>query len=128
MPTLPAQLLPMLLQNLPHKTRDRGAQCLYLGAALGLAERPAGAPLREGLLLGVVDHLLSLDVDIKWTDIVDVITGGACCAGGQGALLDGVGPYLVTGPRSRPGRVVGGRTLLSSRPDTCCGLAVPGPT
>ena len=74
-PTLPAQLLPMLLQNLPHKTRDRAAQCLYVRAALALAEGARGAPLREGLLLGVVDHLLSLDVEIKWEDIVDVRTG-----------------------------------------------------
>ncbi|GBF88999.1 hypothetical protein Rsub_01498 [Raphidocelis subcapitata] len=74
-PTLPTTLLPMLLQNLPHKTRDRVTQCLYLRASLALAERPVGAPLREGLLLGVVDHLLSLDVEIKWEDIVDVKTG-----------------------------------------------------
>jgi RNA polymerase I-specific transcription initiation factor RRN3 len=66
----------MLLQNLPHKTRDRGTQCLYLRAVLALAEGPMGAPLREGLLLGLVDHLLSLDVEIKWEDIVDVKTGG----------------------------------------------------
>jgi RNA polymerase I-specific transcription initiation factor RRN3 len=65
----------MLLQNLPHKTRDRSTQCLYLRAALQLAESSAGAPLREGLLLGIVDHLLSLDVEIKWEDIVDVKTG-----------------------------------------------------
>ncbi|KIY94835.1 hypothetical protein MNEG_13126 [Monoraphidium neglectum] len=73
-PTLPSQLLPMLLQNLPHKSRPREAQCLYLRAALLLAERPAGAPLREGLLLGVVDHLLALDVEVKWEDIVDAKT------------------------------------------------------
>ncbi|KAI8468899.1 MAG: RNA polymerase I-specific transcription initiation factor RRN3-domain-containing protein [Monoraphidium minutum] len=74
-PTLPTQLLPMLLLNLPHKARPRPLQCLYLRAVLGLAEAPSGAPLREGLLLGIVDHLLSLDVEIKWEDIVDVKTG-----------------------------------------------------
>jgi hypothetical protein len=35
-----------------------------------------GSSLREGLLLGVVEHLLSIDADIKWQEIVDAPTGG----------------------------------------------------
>lgn len=34
-----------------------------------------GSSLREGLLLGVVEHLLSIDADIKWQEIVDAPTG-----------------------------------------------------
>jgi hypothetical protein len=37
-----------------------------------------GSSLREGLLLGVVEHLLSIDADIKWQEIVDAPTGGLC--------------------------------------------------
>lgn len=29
----------------------------------------AGATIREGLLAAVVDHLLELDVEIRWQDI-----------------------------------------------------------
>jgi hypothetical protein len=42
-----------------------------------------GSSLREGLLLGVVEHLLSIDADIKWQEIVDAPTGASierCCS------------------------------------------------
>eukprot|EP00879_Flechtneria_rotunda_P027592 GHRR01029563.1.p1 GENE.GHRR01029563.1~~GHRR01029563.1.p1 ORF type:complete len:775 (+),score=300.41 GHRR01029563.1:409-2733(+) len=70
-PALPTRLLPMLVQNMPHKLRDRNTQCLYLRALLLLAEGKVGAPLREGLLAGIVEHLLSIDADIKWEEIVE---------------------------------------------------------
>lgn len=41
-------------------------QCLYLRGAFALAEGPAGAAIREGLLAGVVEHLISIDVEIRW--------------------------------------------------------------
>eukprot|EP00775_Hariotina_reticulata_P003857 gene3857-4114_t len=34
-----------------------------------------GPALREGLLAGIVEHLLSIDADIKWEEIVDQPTG-----------------------------------------------------
>lgn len=75
-PALPTRLLPMLVQNMPHKLRDRSAQCLYLGALISLSEGKVGPALREGLLGGLVEHLLSIDADIRWEDIVDAPTGG----------------------------------------------------
>jgi hypothetical protein len=84
-PALPTRLLPMLVQNMPHKLRDRSAQCLYLGALISLCEGKVGPALREGLLGGLVEHLLSIDADIRWEDIVDAPTGGAgACVGGGG--------------------------------------------
>ena len=74
-PTAPAKLLQLIVQGMPHKLRDRGTQCLYLSAVLGLAERPGGAPIRDGLLAAAVEHLLSIDVEIRWEDIVDIPTG-----------------------------------------------------
>lgn len=74
-PALPTRLLPMLVQNMPHKLRDRSAQCLYLCALISLCEGKVGPALREGLLGGLVEHLLALDADIRWEDIVDAPTG-----------------------------------------------------
>lgn len=65
----------MLIQNMPHKLRDRSTQCLFLQAIISLCEGKVGPALREGLLSGVVEHLLSLDADIRWEDIVDAPTG-----------------------------------------------------
>lgn len=79
-PALPTRLLPMLVQNMPHKLRDRSAQCLYLSAVIALCEGKVGPALREGLLSGLVEHLLSIDADIRWEDIVDAPTGTRACA------------------------------------------------
>jgi len=65
----------MLLQNLPHKLRDRSTQCLYMRALVGLSQGRVGPALRDGLLSGIVEHLLSIDADIKWEEIVDQPTG-----------------------------------------------------
>lgn len=43
-PALPTRLLPMLVQNIPHKLRDRNTQCLYMRALLLLAEGKVGEP------------------------------------------------------------------------------------
>jgi hypothetical protein len=75
-PTLATTLLPLVAQNMPHKVRDRDTQCMYLRAVVALAEAPAGLPVREALLVVVVEHLLTLDVEIRWEDIVEVPTGG----------------------------------------------------
>ena len=59
----------ILLRRIPHKTAVKARQCQYLRAAFALVETPAGRPLRDGLLRGVVRHLLDVDVEIKWQDI-----------------------------------------------------------
>uniref|UniRef100_A0A7R9VSW0 RNA polymerase I-specific transcription initiation factor RRN3 n=1 Tax=Chlamydomonas euryale TaxID=1486919 RepID=A0A7R9VSW0_9CHLO len=57
---------------MPHKLRCRDEQCLYLSTVFALAERPACGTLRDGILTAAVEHLLSLDVEIRWQDIADV--------------------------------------------------------
>jgi len=59
----------ILLRRIPHKTAVKARQCQYLRAAFALVETPAGRPLRDGLLRGVLRHLLDVDVEIKWQDI-----------------------------------------------------------
>lgn len=83
-PTAPTNMLPLLVSQLPHKLRGRDVQCAYLSALLALAESRAGAPIKDALLTAVVEHLLSIDVEIKWEDIVDVPTG-VCVGGGMHA-------------------------------------------
>jgi RNA polymerase I-specific transcription initiation factor RRN3 len=74
-PTAASNVLPTIVAQMPHKLRDRNTQCLYLSALFRLAEDRAGASMREALLTVVVEFLLSLDVEIKWEDILDVPTG-----------------------------------------------------
>ena len=64
-PTAGSRALPLLLANMPHKLRPRATQCLYLRALFSLAERRAGAGVREGILAGVLEHLTSIDVEIR---------------------------------------------------------------
>lgn len=64
-PTAGSRLLPLLSSNFPHKLRDRNTQCLYLRAAFALAEGRAGGAIREGVLAGVVEHLIGIDVEIR---------------------------------------------------------------
>ncbi len=85
-PTAPANVLPVIVAQMPHKLRDRNTQCLYLSALFRIAEDKAGAPIREALLTAAVEHLLSLDVEIRWEDIVDVPTGED--AGGVGGVRE----------------------------------------
>ena len=40
-----------------------------------LAEGPSGGAVREGLLAGVVEHLIGIDVEIRWADW----TAWCCC-------------------------------------------------
>lgn len=74
-PTAARDVLPLIVAQIPHKLRDRNTQCLYMSALFRIAEDRAGAPIREALLTAAIEHLLSLDVEIKWENIVDVPTG-----------------------------------------------------
>ena len=73
-PTSSQRLLPLLSSNFPHKLRDRTTHCLYLRALFTLAEARAGGAVREAILALVIEHLISIDVEIRWEDIVDVMT------------------------------------------------------
>ena len=64
---------------------------------LGLAERHGGAPIRDGLLAATIEHLLSIDVEIRWEDIVDVPTGKG--EGGEGAIIISDGRTLWMCPQ-----------------------------
>lgn len=101
-PALPTRLLPMLVQNMPHKLRDRSAQCLYLTSLISLCEGKVGPALREGLLGGLVEHLLSIDADIRWEDIVDAPTGELRVVSAEGCLQRGVLLLCNVGPVLSP--------------------------
>lgn len=74
-PTAPGGLLALMVQHMPHKMRDRNTQCLYLSAMFTVAESPPGRSIRDNLLAAAVEHMLTIDVEIRWEDIVDVPTG-----------------------------------------------------
>ena len=59
-PAASSALLPLLLRRLPHKRMDATTHCLFLEAAFSLAESQEGRPIREEMLLGVVDVLLQV--------------------------------------------------------------------
>jgi len=73
-PSAAPRLLPLLVSNLPHKMRDRGVHCLYLRGVFAIVEGPHGYGLGDGLIPAVIAHLIDVDVDIKWEDIVEVMT------------------------------------------------------
>ena len=75
-PTAPARLVGCVAGGWPHRSRDAAAQCLALRGALLLAERPAAARgVREGLLAAAAEHLLGLDVEVRWEDIAAAEAG-----------------------------------------------------
>lgn len=89
-------LLQMLANGMPHKLKDRNTQCLYLNAMFTIAESPAGRPIRDGLLAAILEHVLTIDVEIKWQNIMDTPEGtwstlmlhSQCCASGPGSQSD----------------------------------------
>ncbi len=70
-PTAASRVAATLAHGFPHKLRDRDAQCTYLRGVLSLAEGPSGGALRDSVLAAIIDHVLTIDVEIKWEDIVD---------------------------------------------------------
>ena len=73
-PTAAARLLPLLVSNMPHKVREKDVHCLYLRGAFAIAEGLHNTGLGDGLIPAVVAHLIDIDVDIRWEDIVEVLT------------------------------------------------------
>lgn len=78
-PTAPSRLVPVVAGGIPHRLHDRDTQCRYMRGALALAEAPAAAAVREGILAAAAEHLLSLDAEIRWQDIAAAATGAHLC-------------------------------------------------
>ena len=79
-PTAPSRMVTIVAGGIPYKLRDRDVQCAYLHGALQLAQRPAAAAVRDGILAAAVNHLLGLDVEVRWQDIVAAEAGTNCKA------------------------------------------------
>ena len=88
-PTAPSRMVTIVAGGIPYKLRDRDAQCAYLHGALTLAQRPAAAAVRDGILAAAVNHLLGLDVEVRWQDIVAAEAGTICKAFPLGVSLQG---------------------------------------
>ena len=59
-PAAAAVVMQAILQHLPHKRFGKETHELFLQSAFRVAEAPAGASVRDGLLLGVIDRLLEV--------------------------------------------------------------------
>eukprot|EP00854_Cymbomonas_tetramitiformis_P012447 gene12447-14706_t len=68
-PTANSMLLQVLLTKFPHKLHEKRLHALYLENIFRLVESEVGKPLRDDVLLEVVNRLLQVDVDMRWEDI-----------------------------------------------------------
>ena len=59
-----------LRAGVPHKTAPKDVQIGFMRAAFALVESEDGAGLRDDFLKVVVAHLLEVDVEIKWDDVM----------------------------------------------------------
>ena len=94
-PSASAVVLQVVLQRLPHKRFEKEVHQHFLHSVFRIAESPQGGPIRDGLLLGVIDRLLEVrppagsshspalchltrnslaqvDVEIKYEDLDDI--------------------------------------------------------
>ena len=62
-------LSPIVVRGIPNKVTPKVLQCTYLHGLLKLAEARAAGPVKDAILVSIVQHLLSLDVEILWQDI-----------------------------------------------------------
>ena len=72
-PTAPPRIIQLAAASAPSKHAPLDVQCLYLRGMAQLAEGPNGATVRDELLATMVNQLISVDVEIKWQDIVDAM-------------------------------------------------------
>ncbi|GAQ88796.1 RNA polymerase I specific transcription initiation factor RRN3 family protein [Klebsormidium nitens] len=70
-PIATSRLQPIVLRRMPHKRLDREVQGNYMESMFRLADGKKGDLLRDKLLTAVVDHLIEVDVEIKWEDILE---------------------------------------------------------
>ena len=94
-PTSASRILPLLVGNMPHKLRDRGTHCLYLRGLFALAESSAGWPIKEGVLVGVLDHLIAIDVEIRCAAEATMAWGLCAPAGGAAAPAAAIVRHVV---------------------------------
>ena len=59
-PSAAAVVLQVILQRLPHKRFEKETHQQFLHSVFRIAETPQGGPIRDGLLLGVIDRLLEV--------------------------------------------------------------------
>ena len=59
-PSSSAVVLQVVLQRLPHKRFEKEMHQQFLHSVFRIAESPQGGPIRDGLLLGVIDRLLEV--------------------------------------------------------------------
>ena len=64
-----ALLTPILARGVPNKFIVKPVQCTYLYGLFSIAELPMAGAIKQSILTTVVQHLLSLDVEILWQDI-----------------------------------------------------------
>jgi len=57
-PSAAAVVLQVILQRLPHKRFEKEMHQHFLHSVFRIAETQQGGPIRDGLLLGVIDRLL----------------------------------------------------------------------
>lgn len=82
-------LTPILARGVPNIVLPRSVQCTYLRALFRIAESPRAIAIRDTILAAVVQHLVCLDVEIRWQDIT-------FSPGQRGALFGRhAGVYLV---------------------------------
>ena len=56
--------------GMPHKSAPKDVQIQFISAAFELVETESGSVLRDDFLKVVVAHLLEVDVEIKWDDVM----------------------------------------------------------
>eukprot|EP00232_Nephroselmis_pyriformis_P026413 CAMPEP_0182870090 /NCGR_PEP_ID=MMETSP0034_2-20130328/10311_1 /TAXON_ID=156128 /ORGANISM="Nephroselmis pyriformis, Strain CCMP717" /LENGTH=527 /DNA_ID=CAMNT_0025002577 /DNA_START=170 /DNA_END=1750 /DNA_ORIENTATION=+ len=71
-PTAGSRLLPIIVQQWPHKRKDQYILCTYLQNVFRAMDGAGGEALFEPLLGSVVDKLIEIDVEIRWEDIADI--------------------------------------------------------
>ena len=59
-PSASAVVLQVVLQRLPHKRFEKETHQHFLHSVFRIAESSQGGPIRDGLLLGVIDRLLEV--------------------------------------------------------------------
>ena len=94
-PSAAAIVLQVILQRLPHKRFEKETHQQFLHSVFRIAETPQGAPIRDGLLLGVIDRLLevrALARDAKQA-LPRCFLDSMACAGGRGDQVRGPGRH-----------------------------------
>jgi RNA polymerase I-specific transcription initiation factor RRN3 len=71
-PSLTRTAVTTLVGCTPHKRVDKCTHLLYMRSVYRLLDCENADPLRDSVLLGFIDRLLEVDVEIRWEDFADV--------------------------------------------------------